>query len=252
MATRVEHVMGTAVSIDTRREAVPPGVLDRVVDHLREVDARFSTYRADSEISRLARGELTEETCSPDVRHVLAACDHLAVTSGGAFDARRQPAVGGLDPSAYVKGWAVEEAAWILDDAGVDDYLINAGGDILARGLADDGRPWRIGIRHPDRVDRIAAMVSVTDRAVATSGTYERGDHILDPRTGDPATSLRSLTVVGPRLAFVDAYATAAFVMGLDGLAWVADRPDHAAMAITTDGRLVWTPGMDPYLASAA
>jgi FAD:protein FMN transferase len=252
VATRVEHVMGTAVSIDTRRGAVPPDVLDRVIRHLREVDARFSTYRADSEISRLARGELTEETCSPDVRHVLAVCDHLAVTSAGAFDARRQPAAGGLDPSAYVKGWAIEEAAWILDDAGVGDYLINAGGDILARGLADDDRPWRIGIRHPDRVDRIAAVVSVTDRAVATSGTYERGDHILDPRTGDPATSLRSLTVVGPRLAFVDAYATTAFVMGLDGLAWVADRPDHAAMAITTDGRLVWTPGMDRYLASAA
>ena len=251
-ATRVEHIMGTAISIDLRDAAIAPGVLDRVFDHLRDIDARFSTYREDSEISRLARGELVEDDCSPDVRHVLSACDHLAVTTGGAFDARHQPAVGGLDPSGYVKGWAVEEAAWILDDGGVVDYMINAGGDIVARGHADAGQPWRIGVRHPDHLDRVAAVVAVTDRAVATSGTYERGDHIVDPRTGRPATDLRSMTVVGPRLAFADAYATAAFVMGIDGLGWVADRPDHEAMAITTDGRLVWTPGMDRYLASAA
>ena len=251
-AIRVEHVMGTAIGVDVRGAAVPPDVLDRVFDQLRAVDRRFSTYRADSEISRLARGELTEAGCSPEVRHVLAACDHLAVTSGGAFDARHQPVAGGLDPSAYVKGWAVEEAAWILDEAGVADYTINAGGDIVARGRPAPGRSWRIGIRHPDRADRVAAVVAVTDRAVATSGTYERGAHIIDPRSGVPAFGLRSMTVVGPRLAYVDAYATAAFVMGLDGLSWVAGHDDHEALAITTEDRVVWTAGMDRYLASAA
>lgn len=252
MAARVEHIMGTAIGIDVRGAPPPSGVLDRVFDRLRMVEARFSTYRPDSEISRLARGELDERDASPEVRHVLAACDHLAVTSGGAFDARRQPVAGGLDPSAYVKGWAVEEAAWILDGAGVTDYTINAGGDIVVRGMAEVGRRWRIGIRHPDRVDRVAAVLELRDGAVATSGTYERGAHIVDPRTGAPATGLRSLTVVGPRLAFVDAYATAAFVMGLDGLVWVARHGDHEALAITTDDRVVWTAGMDPYLASAA
>ena len=145
---------------------------------------------------------------------MLAVCDHLAATSGGAFDARTAGVGGRLDPSGYVKGWAVEEAAWLLDDAGADDYLLNAGGDLIARGEASPGRPWRIGIRHPDQADRLATVLEVRDRAVATSGTYERGDHLVDPRTGDRATGLRSLTVVGPRLGFVDAYATAAFVMG--------------------------------------
>ena len=238
-----------STSVADRRRA---SSLDRAFDQLRAVEARFSTYRPDSEISRLARGELAERDASPEVRHVLAACDQLAVTSDGAFDARRQPAVGGLDPSAYVKGWAVEEAAWILDDAGLTDYTINAGGDIVVRGTAEAGRPWRIGIRHPDRVDRVAAVLELRDGAVATSGTYERGTHIVDPRTGAPATGLRSLTVVGPRLAYVDAYATAAFVMGLDGLAWVARHRDHEALAITTDDRVVWTAGLDRYLASAA
>ncbi len=249
---RVEHIMGTAIGLDLPDAARFAAAVDAMFDHLRAVDARFSTYRADSEISRLARGELLEEACSADVRHVLAACDLLAVTSHGAFDARRQPTVGGLDPSAFVKGWAVQEAAWILDEAGATDYVLNAGGDIVARGHAPGGRPWRVGVRHPDMADRVAAVLAVSDLAVATSGTYERGEHIVDPRSGRPATALRSLTVVGPGLAYVDAYATAGFVMGLDGLAWVADHPGHEALAITTGGRVVRTSGMDRYLASAA
>ena len=91
-------------------------------------------------------------------------------------------------------------------------------------------------------------MLEVSDRAVATSGTYERGAHIADPRTGLAPSGLRSVTVVGPGLAFTDAYATAVYVMGLDGLRWLADRPDYAALAITDDGRTVWTAGMDRYL----
>ena len=170
------------------------------------------------------RGELSEANASLDVRHVLAACDHLATVTGGAFDARRHRADGRIDPSGYVKGWAIEEAAWLLDAAGARNYWINAGGDIVARGLAATGRPWRVGIRHPDQADRVAAVLEVSDRAVATSGDYERGDHVTDPRTGRAATGLRSVTVVGPRLAFTDAYATAVFAMGLEGLTWLAER----------------------------
>jgi thiamine biosynthesis lipoprotein len=247
---RVEPVMGTVVSIEVRPPLVPESVLDDVFEQLRDVEARFSTYRPDSEISRLGRGELREEDCSLDVRHVLAACDHLAEVTDGAFSARRRGVDGSvvLDPSGYVKGWAIEEAAWRLDTAGARDYWINAGGDIVARGHAEGGRPWRVGIRHPDQADRVAAVLEVSDRAVATSGTYERGAHIVDPRTGLVPFGLRSVTVVGPGLAFSDAYATAVYVMGLDGLRWLADRPDYAALAITADERTVWTAGMDRYL----
>lgn len=250
MVTRVEHVMGTAVSLHLRDSTTPSAVIEAVFAHLRDVDARFSTYRPDSEVSRLARGELAETDASAGLRHVLAVCDHLTMDSGGAFDARRAGPDGRLDPSGYVKGWAVEEAAWLLDAAGARDYLLNAGGDVIARGEAAPGLPWRIGIRHPDQVDRLAAVLAVRDRAVATSGTYERGDHIVDPRTGRPASGLRSLTVVGPRLGFVDAYATAAFVMGRSGLGWVASHADHEAMAITDDDRVVRTEGFGRYLAS--
>ena len=243
--------MGTAVSVAVRPPLVPDGVLDRFFGHLHSVDERFSPYREDSEVSRLARGEIAEADASLDLRHVLSACDHLALATDGAFDARRHRPDGRPDPSGYVKGWAVEEAAWILDSAGARNYWVNAGGDIVARGQAAPGQPWRVGIRHPDRPDRVAAVLAVTDRAVATSGSYERGDHIRDPRDGDGAVpaGLRSVTVVGPALAFTDAYATALFVMGLDGLRWLASHPDYEAVAITTDDRLVWTPGMVRYLA---
>ncbi len=247
---RVEPLMGTMVSVDVRPPLVAERVLDDLFEQLRDVEARFSTYRPDSEISRLGRGELRVEDCSLDVRHVLAACDHLAAATGGAFDARRRGADGTvvLDPSGYVKGWAIEEAAWLLDSAGGRDYWINAGGDIVARGHADGGRPWRVGIRHPDQADRVAAVLEISDRAVATSGTYERGAHIADPRTGLAPAGLRSVTVVGPGLAFTDAYATAVYVMGLDGLRWLAKRPEYAAYAITDDDRVVWTEGMERYL----
>ena len=244
---RVESIMGTVVSIDVHEPFVAPEVLDAVVAQLRDVDARFSTYKPGSEISRLARGELAEGDCSPDVRHVLAACDHLAVTTGGAFDARRHRTDGTLDPSGFVKGWALEEAAWLIDSAGGRNYWVNGGGDIVARGEATPGRPWRVGIRHPDQADRVAAVLAIRDRAVATSGSYERGDHIADPRSGGTPAGLRSVTVVGPGLAFTDAYATAIYVMGLPGLEWLDAYPEYAALAITDDDQMVWTPGMDRY-----
>jgi thiamine biosynthesis lipoprotein len=248
---RVGSVMGTTVSIDVRPPLVEDGILDGVFAQLDDVDARFSTYRPDSEISRIARDELREEDASLDVRHVLAACDHLATATDGTFDARHHRADGRLDPSGFVKGWAIEEAAWLIDSAGGRNYWINGGGDIVARGQAEPGRPWRVGIRHPDQPDRVAAVLAVSDRAIATSGGYERGPHITDPRSGAAPAGLRSVTVVGPGLAFTDAYATTVYVVGLDGLGWLAARPDgadYAAYAITDDGRAIWTEGMERYL----
>jgi thiamine biosynthesis lipoprotein len=243
---RVESIMGTTVHGHDRQRRRPSAPRSR---RRPRALPRFSPYRDDSEVSRLARGEVTEADASADLRHVLSACDHLALVTEGAFDARRHRPDGRPDPSGFVKGWAIEEAAWLLDSAGARNYWINAGDDIVSRGEAAPGQPWRVGIRHPDRADRVAAVLAVSNRAVATSGSYERGEHIRDPRSGGPAaTALRSVTVVGPALAFTDAYATALFVMGLDGLRWLASRPDHAAYAITAGDRAVWTQGMERYL----
>lgn len=240
--------MGTAIGIDVRGADPSAAVIDSVFARLRFIDARFSTYRPDSEVSRLIRGELDEDDGSTDLRAVLGLCEDLRRTSEGYFDIRRHRPDGRPDPTGLVKGWAIEEAAFLLDEAGARDFAINAGGDIVTRGEPEPGRPWRVGIRHPKQADRVAAVLGIRDLAVATSGAYERGDHIVDPHDGLPARDLLSLTVVGPSLTYADAYATAAFAMGAAGPAWVHGHPGYGAYAIGVDRRAVWTPRIEPLL----
>ena len=232
----IEHVMGTVVSIelaDDQPEHELRGMVDDVCAWLHEVDARFSTYKPDSEVNRLQRGEITIAECSADMRHVLDVCADLWRDTDGYFDAY---AAGPLDPSGYVKGWSVEVASARLAAAGSLRHYINAGGDIRMRGGNPDGEPWRVGIRHPWEADKLSWVLAVTDGAVATSGTYERGDHVINPRTGKAARGLRSVTVVGPDLSLADAYATAALAMGEGGIAWLAKRvADGFESAIVTD-----------------
>jgi FAD:protein FMN transferase len=230
----VEQVMGTAVSI----ELDLPDLLPGVVSWLHEVDARFSTYQEDSEVNRFQRRELAFEDLSADLRHVLDACADLWKFTGGYFDAY---AAGPLDPSGYVKGWSVEVASRRLAEAGSKRHFINAGGDIRAI-----GGPWRVGVRHPWEADKLCWVLAVTDGAVATSGVYERGAHVWNPRTGKPATGLRSVTVTGPDLAVADAYATAALAMGEPGVRWLAGlrAAGYESAVVTDDGRAFASDGL--------
>jgi thiamine biosynthesis lipoprotein len=246
---RVETVMGTVVTIDVRDPGVDPAAADAALAYLHDIDARFSPFLPDSEVSRLARGEIGEDECSTDLRHVLSLCEDLRRTSDGYFDIRGHRPDGLLDPCGMVKGWAVEEASRIIEAAGARDYFINAGGDVIAAGGPEPGGSWRVGIRHPREVDRLAAVLAVRDRAVATSGTYERGEHIRDPHTGRPPTRLLSLTVVGPSLTWADAYATAGFAMGEAGIGWVGRHVGYGAYGITADERTLWTADLDGLLA---
>lgn len=235
--------MGTVASLDVRDAVVRPAVLDEAFAWLHEVDRRFSPYREDSEVSRHARGELSADDASAELREVLRLCEDLRVRSDGAFDATRWRADGRPDPTGLVKGWALERAALILDDGDLRSWCLNVGGDVMTRGEPRPGEPWRVGIRHPDDPGAIAIVLGVRDLAVATSGGYERGDHIVDARTGRAVVGeLRSMTVVGPSMTLADGYATAAFVMGREGVRWVAGIPGHGAAAITADGHIVSSP----------
>jgi len=236
---RVEQIMGTAIGIDLRDERVPDEVIERAFDSLRAADERFSTYKPDSEVSRLGRGEIAFDDCSLELRQVLALAEQLRVDSDGHFDVYGHRSDGGLDPSGVVKGWAVEEAAWCLDAGGARNYAINAGGDAVLRGEPVPGEPWRIGIQHSRLPDVVAHVIELRGGAVATSGLYERGDHITGPG-GAPTHHWLSVTVTGPSLTMADAYATAAFAMGSGGLAWVTRHPGYRAYGITPDERL-WT-----------
>jgi thiamine biosynthesis lipoprotein len=239
----VRHLMGTAFSLDLRDAGLPDSLPEEAWAALSAIEARFSPFRADSELCALWRGESDEATCSEEMRRVLALADNLAVRTGGAFDARRWRADGHLDPSGLVKGWAAGQAGALLHSGGARNFALNAGGDVLAAGEAAPGQPWRVGLRDPDDPARLVAIFAVRDLAVATSGLYERAAHIRDPRRGAEVVSpWRSLSVVGPDLGLADAYATAALVLGDEGPALVAAQPGYGAYGLHVDGRAYWTP----------
>jgi thiamine biosynthesis lipoprotein len=237
---RVEHIMGLPISLTIDGDGEGHGGASPAADlafaWLREVDERFSPFRPDSEVSRLDRGELEPHELSPDLVEVLDLCEQYRVASGGAFQVRMPGR--GLDPCAMVKGWAVQRAADLLRAEGAETFCLNAGGDVVSA-----GRPWRVGVRHPERADQLCTVLEITDGAVATSARYERGDHILDGRTGRPATGLLSVTVVASSLTEADATATAAFAMGTEGIDWAAGREGCEVFAVDAERRVLRTPG---------
>lgn len=250
--------MGTVVTLDIRHlgpgdlPGDPGPAVRQAFDWLHEVDATFSTYRWDSEISRLERGDLDLGDASPDVRAVLARCEDLKARTGGYFDARA--AAGALDPSGLVKGWAAEVASAFLRTAGIHCHCLNAGGDVVACGGTPE-HPWRVGIVHPLHPDALTTVVEIQEAAVATSGTAERGHHVYDPHTCRPATALASVTIVGASLALADAYATAALAMGLQAPGWLTElaaAEGYQAYLIDAGGFAWATPGFAAQFAQFA
>jgi thiamine biosynthesis lipoprotein len=149
-----------------------------------------------------------------------------------------------IDLGGVVKGYAVDRAIHVLREAGVRDALVNVGGDLRAMGR-HRGRAWRIGIQNPRRRGGLLGRMSVEDKAVATSGDYERFfmldgrrySHIIDPRTGFPAGGCQSVTVVADTAMFADALATAVFVLGAkEGLSLIESLPRVQGLVIDSEG----------------
>jgi thiamine biosynthesis lipoprotein len=238
---RVEQLMGMPISLALRGRHVDDRAADeawqRALEVLREVDRVFSTYRADSFVSRLDRGEIDVAGCPPEVAEVIALGEQARRESGGAFDVLL-PGPDGLvhlDPSGVVKGWAVERAAVALEALPGTDFCLSAGGDLVCRTKVRGAAPWRIGIEDPHDPASTVAVVPVLNGAVATSGLAHRGAHIVDPRSGRAATGLASVTVVGPDLTWADIDATAAFALGLPGVGWLEER-GRQGLVVLPDG----------------
>jgi thiamine biosynthesis lipoprotein len=237
---RVEHIMGTAISVDiTDPLSDVDALAEAAFCWFREVDERFSTYKEGSEVNRLDRGDIRADDCSPSLRHVLDECSRLWRETHGYFDVY---ATGRLDPSGYVKGWSVQVASDRLVQAGSVNHCLNAGGDVCVRGT------WRVGIQHPWERMKVAWALEVTDAAVATSGVYERGRHVVNPFTGEGMGELASVTLVGPDLALADAYATAAVAMGRKALEWLAGLDGYESAVITDAGEAFASPGLPAIL----
>jgi FAD:protein FMN transferase len=232
----IEHCMGTVFSFDLE-DTLPSTVLGDALSWLHRMDAVFSPYRHDSDISRLNRDELTITGCAPEVPEILELCRNLTATTGGYFDAR---VTGVLDPCGVVKGWAIEQLHQRFRDAGSSRHCINGGGDIRCYALPSESngsmRPWRLGVSDPQHLLHLVTVVEGDDFALATSGSAERGNHILNPYTRRPPEELLSISVTGPDLTRVDAYATAAYAMGDTARDWIEGLDGIEAFAVRADG----------------
>lgn len=242
LARLIREIMGMPVTVNIADGDADDAAVEEVFDDFSILDRTFSPFLIESEVSRINRGELAPADAGQLVTQAIDLCRMYERATEGYFSAW----IGGrFDPSGLVKGWAVDRACSILDRYGYSDYFVDAGGDVQTRGRNTDGGAWRIGVRHPIERDKVACVVLASGLAVATSGTYEKGAHILDPHDGKPAEGLLSFTVAGPDILQADVYATAGFVMGVAGLEFVARSAGYEAFAIDRDLRAIYTIGFE-------
>lgn len=242
LQTRI--LMGMPITVEVADRSASPESIERAYAYFGEIDRRFSTYKPTSEISRINAGTQPISGASPDMRTVLALAEQTKRQTHGYFDVRRPD--GTIDPSGLVKGWAIYNAAKLLEREGLRHFYVEAGGDLQTKGRNAEGQDWSVGIRNPFDTDEIVKVVSLKDQGMATSGTYVRGQHIYDPH--DPRKTfddILSLTVIGPNVYEADRFATAAFAMGPRGIEFIERMPGCEAYMIDRTGTATMTSGFE-------
>jgi len=294
--SRTALIMGTVVEIkgfSTDEKKLDRAISDAFAE-MRRVDEKFSSFRPESEISRLSSAGGAFKV-SKETAQLLKLGQRISRLSDGAFemglgrlkqlwaiesDAPKVPTeqqiraaleqigpedlqIEGtlvrkahpdlqIDLGGIAKGYAIDRAIEVLRQEGVQSAAVNAGGDI--RLLGDrNGEPWKIGIQHPRRTEQVLATLPLSDRAVVTSGDYERFfekdgiryHHIFDPLSGRPARLCQSVTVVAADAATADALATAVFVLGpIKGFKLLEEQQGVEGLMVTAAGEVLRTSGL--------
>lgn len=236
-------IMGMPITIEVVGDETGDA-LEATFQYFHDVDARFSPYKDDSELSAMTRGDIAFDQLSPDMHEVLGLAELTRHETMGYFDIRRPD--GRVDPSGLVKGWAIRNAARRIEAAGYTNYCVEAGGDLQCRGHNEQGQRWRVGIRNPFEDTQVVKVLVPGDGGVATSGAYVRGRHIYDPHSGHAAPDdIASITVVALDIYQADRFATAAFAMGRDGIGFIEAMPGLEGYAIDREGIATMTSGLD-------
>jgi len=237
--------MGMPITIEVVDAEVTQADLDTVFAYFRSIDETFSTYKENSEVSRLNRGELPLSQYSTDLKTILALSAQTKIDTDGYFDIQRN---GDCDPSGIVKGWAIQNAAGMLKAQNLRNFYVDAGGDIQVAGTKD-GQPWRVGIRNPFNRSQNVKILTLTEQGIATSGTAIRGQHIYDPYHPDmPLMEIVSITVIGPNVYEADRFATAAFAMGRAGIQFIERRAGFEGYMIDAQAKATFTSGFERYV----
>ena len=240
---KLEFIMGMPVIVDISGSP-SDNVFRKVFDYFRYVDEKFSPYKKNSEVTKINDGRLKVEDVTGDMKLILKLSEKTKKETDGYFDVYHE---GNFNPSGIVKGWAIREAADIIKRNGFDNYSINAGGDIQTAGLNNDGKRWAIGIRNPFNLVQNVKIVYLSGEGIATSGTYERGNHIYNPKNGIMDKNILSLTVIAKDIYEADRFATAAFAMGKEGINFIEKQKGLEGYMIDSEGMATCTSGFSNY-----
>lgn len=224
--------------------------IEKIFNYFESVDQRFSTYKEQSEISKINRGEINPQNYSPEMAEVLKLCEQTKQETFGYFDIKNPQ--GKIDPSGLVKGWAINNAAKLLYNLSFENFYIDAGGDIQVSVPKDSSEFWKVGIRNPFNRDEIVKVIWLKNEAIATSGTYIRGQHIYNPISNQnlpdqEISEVLSLSVIGSNIYDADRYATAAFAMGLKGIEFIEKLNGFEAYQIDKNGNALMTANFQKY-----
>lgn len=238
--------MGMPITVEIVDDKVHKKDIDFVFDYFSDVDTVFSTYKKDSEISRINRLELEEKNYSNDMKTIFALAEKTKKETNGYFDMVQSNGL--KDPSGIVKGWAILQASVTLQEKGFKNFYIDAGGDVQVSGKNKNGEQWRIGIRNPFNRKQIVKVVGLESKGIATSGTAVRGQHIYNPhQLGEPLIEIVSLSVIGPDICEADRFATAAFAMQREGIIFIEKLPGFEGYMIDNKGIATYTSGFERY-----
>ena len=238
-------IMAMPVVIDIVDDGATQEIFDEVFDYLVSVDARFSVYKKDSEITLYNEGKIREADLSEDIKKVFALSEEMKNKTDGYFDIHQG---GKIDPSGLVKGLAIYNASLILRKKGFKNFYVEIAGDIEVRGHNREGRKWAIGIRNPFNRNENVKVVYLTDVGIATSGTYENGEHIYNPKSGGKATEIQSITIIGPNVYEADCFATASFAMGKNGIHFIEKLDGFEGYMIDHNGIATFTNNFEQYV----
>lgn len=236
--------MGMPVTVNVVDKNVTDEDINEVFSYFHYIDNKFSTYKKNSEISQINRGEIREKDFSADMKKILSLCEETKKETNGFFDINNN---GFLDPSGIVKGYAINEGANILKNKGFKNIYVEIAGDIQVFGKDEKGEDWKIGIKNPFNFDEIVKVVSLSSRGIATSGTYIRGSHIYNPKDKNKKTDIVSVTIIAPNVYEADRFATAVFVMGEAGLKFIGTLNGFEGYIIRRDKQAIFTQDFERY-----
>ncbi len=239
-------MMGMPITIEIIDPHVTEEIFNEVFIYFTHIDEKFSTYKPTSETSAINDGEIALSDASEEMQLIFTMCEETKRETNGYFDIKTPS--GKYDPSGLVKGWAIWNAAKLLEKNGFANFYIDAGGDIQPHGHNADGARWAVGIKNPFDQNENTKVARVSEEGVATSGTYIRGLHIYNPRAAGVAVSeIVSLTVIGPNIHDADRFATAAFAMGASGIQFIEALPGYEGYMIDKNKIATMTTGFEKY-----